>query len=80
MFISQDDTYEPYLENIDQNDGACISPELDSESSIDDEVGWDESVDGERLIYDFTYESNADLTPWNLARNHEIDEVFGFYV
>ena len=79
-FNPQDETYEPYTEGFDQSEGECSVSELAKESSDDDDVAWDESVHGERLIYDFTYETNADLTPWNVAKKHEVDEVFGFYV
>ena len=68
----QDETYEPYAEGIDLKDGECSLSELADDSPDDDDLAWDESVHGERLIYDSTYESNDDLTPWNFHRKTKL--------
>jgi hypothetical protein len=39
---------------------------------------WDEELHGERLVYDATFEMNANLVPW-LMRPGDWEEKYGMY-
>jgi hypothetical protein len=43
------------------------------------EAEWDAEMHGERTVYDASYEMNADLVPWKLHDEIEIEERFGMY-
>lgn len=79
----QDDAYEPYNDNDNVSRRSCLTEDdfIVGDTRVDEnELSWDEEENGDRVIYDDVFEMNADLTPWNLVRQDEMEEVYGLYV
>lgn len=79
----QDDSYEPYkpYEDLEPFTSPKFPPLSSSEAMLsDNELSWDEEINGDRIVFDASYELNADLTPWNTATQEELEEIFGLYV
>ena len=58
------------MENTNQLQHTNAETEIDS---------WDEEMHGEQLVFDASYELNADLVPWN-GHDEETEERFGSYL
>jgi len=92
----QDASYEPYREETvseqkwtkvvrnrhrrhTKHERAEMSNEITA-SGEDTNEDWDEEAQGERVVYDATYEVNEDLVPWRQERCHHWGiERWGLY-
>lgn len=56
---------------------SCVEDHAEHVDDAASDGSWDEETKGARIVYDATFEQNADLVPWRMLPESEAVERFG---